>query len=222
MKPTPDYRLYLVTDTALAGARPIEDLVARAVAGGVTLVQLREKQLAARAFLARAEGLRRRLAALGVPLIVNDRPDIALAAGAAGVHLGQGDLPCSAVRRVVGDALIIGVSVSTPDEARRAVDDGADYLAASPVFATPTKSDAPPAVGLAGLRRIAAAARVPVVAIGGLSAANAAKAMRAGAAGVAVVSAIMAAADPAEAAAALRRAVDEGRRARAAPGEKPS
>jgi thiamine-phosphate pyrophosphorylase len=201
-----NFALYLVTDRALAGAQSLDLIVAAAVAGGVTVVQLREKGLDARAFLEEARNIRHRLDARGVPLIVNDRLDVALACGAAGVHVGQHDLPCDVVRRIAGPGMVIGVSVSTVAEAVAAERDGADYLGISPVFATPTKTDAPAATGLDGLRRIRAAVRLPLVAIGGIHAGNAAAVLAAGADGIAVVSAIMAAVDPQRAAAELRRA----------------
>jgi thiamine-phosphate pyrophosphorylase len=208
-----DWSLYLVTDRDLAGGRSIADIVLAAVAGGATVVQVREKSLATRAFLELASALAVLLRPLRVPLVVNDRADVALAAGAAGVHLGQDDLPCAAARRLLGPAAIVGVSVSTAAEARAAEGDGATYVAASPVFDTPTKLDAAPGLGLAGVRAVRAATRLPVVAIGGLGEANAGDVVRAGADGVAVVSAIVAAPEPRAAARALRRAVDAARRA---------
>lgn len=210
MKRTPDYSLYLVTDRRLAGGRAVADVAVAAVAGGVTVVQYREKAGDSRTLLWEVRALRDRLPA-HVPLIVNDRLDIALAAGADGVHIGQGDLPCAAVRRIAGPDLIVGVSVSSPDEAVQAERDGADYLGISPVFDTPTKTDTPLATGLDGLRRIRLAVRLPLVAIGGIHAGNAEAVMRAGADGVAVVSAIMAAPDPQAAAKALAAAVWRGR-----------
>ncbi len=195
--------LYLVTDDGMTRGRPVPEMVVAAVRGGVTAVQLRVKECGARDLLRRARALLALLRPLEVPLIVNDRLDIALAAGADGVHLGQDDLPCAEARRLAGAAFTIGVSVGSAAEARRAESEGADYLGVSPLFATPTKPDAPPATGLEGLRAIRAATRLPLVAIGGLHAGNAAEALRAGADGVAVVSAIMAADDPEAAAAAL-------------------
>ena len=186
------------------------DVAAAAVAGGVTVIQFREKEGDSRTLLWEVRALKDRLP-VHVPLIVNDRLDIALAAGADGVHVGQGDLPCAAVRRIAGPDLIVGVSVSTPAEAVLAERDGADYLGVSPVFDTPTKTDTPLATGLDGLRRIRLAVRLPLVAIGGIHAGNAEAVMRAGADGVAVVSAIMAAADPQAAAKALAAAVWRGR-----------
>ncbi len=209
-----DYALYLVTDRVLAGDRSIASIMAAAVAGGVSLVQVREKGLDTRAFLDEALLIRDLLEPHGVPLIVNDRLDVALACGAAGVHVGQHDLPCAAVRRLAGPGMLIGVSVSTVAEAIAAERDGADYLGVSPVFATPTKTDTPAATGLQGLRQIRAAVRLPLVAIGGMHVGNAAEVVGAGADGVAVVSAIMSAADPQHAAAALRRAVGKALGAR--------
>jgi thiamine-phosphate pyrophosphorylase len=204
MRPNTDYSLYLVTDATLAGARGVEAIVQAAVAGGVTVVQWREKEGDSRTRLARVQYLREWLRLRRVPFIVNDDVDLALACDADGVHVGQDDLPCLAVRRRVGAGMQIGVSVSTVAEARQAVRDGADYLGVSPVFATPTKPDAPAAVGLDGLRAIRAAVTLPLVAIGGIHAGNAAEVTAAGADGLAVVSAIMAAADPCAAAKALR------------------
>lgn len=212
MKRRPDYSVYLVTDRAMAGARLLEAVVRAAVTGGVSIVQIREKTLGGRAFFEAALSLRRLLDELGRPLIVNDRLDIALACGAAGVHLGQEDLPCAEARRLAGPDVLIGVSVSTPGEAVQAERDGADYLGVSPVFDTPTKTDAPPAVGLEGLRRIREVTSLPLVAIGGIHPFNAAEVIRAGADGIAVVSAIMAAPDPCLAATTLTRAVAAGRK----------
>lgn len=209
---TPDYSLYLVTDDVLASGRRVEWVVAEAVAGGVTCVQLREKEAGGRACYERAVALRELLRPLGIPLIVNDRLDVALAAGADGVHLGQGDLPCAEARRIAGPGFLIGVSVSIPAEALAAERDGADYLGVSPVFDTPTKRDTPAATGLDGLRAIRASVRLPLVAIGGIKAANAPEVLRAEADGIAVVSAIMAAPDPCAAARALADAVAYARR----------
>ncbi|MBM4154847.1 MAG: thiamine phosphate synthase [Lentisphaerae bacterium] len=211
MRRTPDYSVYVVTDRALAGGRPLADVVAAALDGGAGIVQVREKILDSRAFFDEVLAVIRVARALGRPVIVNDRVDVALAAGADGVHVGQGDLPCEAVRRMAGPERIVGVSVGSVAEAVAAERAGADYLGISPVFATPTKTDAPPATGLDGLRRIRQAVRLPLVAIGGIHAGNAADVIRAGADGVAVVSAVMAAADPRAAAAGLVRAVAEGR-----------
>jgi thiamine-phosphate pyrophosphorylase len=204
-------RLYLVTDRDLARGRPLAEVVRRALRGGVTAVQVREKALGARRFLEEVRELQSVLAGTGVPLFVNDRVDVALAASADGVHVGQDDLPAAEARRLVGPAILLGVSVATADEARKALSEGADYVSVSPVFLTPTKPDAELAVGLEGVASVrAAAGDAPVLAIGGLDAGNARAVVAAGSDGVAVVSAVMSAPDPEAAAAALRREVDTG------------
>mgnify|MGYP001254151512 FL=1 len=202
-----DYSLYLVTDRALARGRPLADVVRAAVAGGVTCVQLREKEISAREFAAAARELLALLRPLGVPLIVNDRIDVALAAGADGVHVGQQDLSVADARRLGPPGWIVGVSAESAADAAQAERDGADYVGASPVFATPTKTDHAPPLGLDGLRALRAATKLPLVAIGGLHVGNARETIRAGADGLAVVSAIVAADDPRAAAAELRREI---------------
>jgi thiamine-phosphate pyrophosphorylase len=211
MKAAIDFSLYLVTDRPLCGDRSLVDVVRRAVAGGVTAVQVREKDATVREYLAILRDVKAMLDPLAVPLFVNDRVDVALAAGAEGVHVGQQDLPCAEVRRWVGPSRVVGVSVSTPEEAAQAEAEGADYLGVSPVFVTPTKTDTPQATGLDGLRAIRKATRLPLVAIGGIHAGNAATVVAAGADGVAVVSAVMAAEDPESAARALLGEVRRGR-----------
>ena len=136
-----DYSLYLVTDRALARGRPTAEIVQEAVAGGVTCVQLREKDCGTREFLAEARKLLAILRPLGVPLIINDRVDVALAAGADGVHVGQQDLPLADVRRLAPAGWIVGVSAESVEDAIHAVQGGADYIGASPVFASPTKAE---------------------------------------------------------------------------------
>ncbi|RPI97219.1 MAG: thiamine phosphate synthase, partial [Candidatus Aminicenantes bacterium] len=165
-----DYSLYLVADADYASGRDLPGLVDAAVAGGVTVVQLRAKNLGGRAFVGLALEISQRLAGTGVPLLVNDRADIALACGAAGVHLGQDDMPVPAARRLLGPDAAIGVSVNTPEEAVSAEREGADYVGAGPAFATSTKETPRAVLGPAGLARIKRAVRIPVVAIGGISA----------------------------------------------------
>lgn len=204
-------RLYLVTDRDLAGSRPLAEVVRLALRGGVTAVQLREKSLGARRFLEEVRELQAVLAGTGVPLFVNDRVDVALAARADGVHVGQDDLPTAEARRLVGPSMLLGVSVASADEARRALSDGANYVSVSPVFLTPTKPDAELAVGIEGVARVrSAAGDAPVLGIGGINAGNARAVVTAGSDGVAVVSAVMSAPDPEAAAADLRREVDAG------------
>jgi thiamine-phosphate pyrophosphorylase len=211
--PAPQYLLYLVTDAVLSRGRTQAGIVKAAIRGGVTIVQYREKAASTRRMIVEAAELLGICRAAGVPFIVNDRLDVALAIGADGVHVGQDDMPAMAARRLIGEKMLLGVSAGSVEEARKAADDGADYIGASPIFSTPTKPDAPPPLGLDGLRAIAKAVSVPVVAIGGINRGNAAEMMDAGAAGVAVVSAIVAA-DDIEAAARSLRAVLEKVRTR--------
>jgi thiamine-phosphate pyrophosphorylase len=200
--------LYLVTDRGLAGDRPLEEVVLAAVEGGAGVVQLREKELATRAFVESARRLKALLEPRGIPLIVNDRGDVALAAGADGVHLGQEDMAYPDARALLGPDAIIGLSVETPEDVREAEGFDVDYLGVSPIFPTPTKSDTKGAWGLDGLAEVRRMSRHRLVAIGGLNATNAADAIRAGADAVAVVSAICAAADPRRAAEELAAVVD--------------
>lgn len=206
-----DYSLYLVTDRGLGAGRPIEEIVREGIRGGVTIVQLREKLACTREFLDQAFALRKITRESRIPLIINDRVDIALACDAEGVHLGQEDMPCALARRIVGNRMIIGVSVRTPDEAVEAQAAGADYLGAGPVYSTATKTDSQAPIGLPGLREIRRAASIPVVGIGGISAANAREVIRCGAEGIAVVSAIVSSRDPASAALELRSSIMEGK-----------
>ncbi|MEW5772513.1 MAG: thiamine phosphate synthase [Thermodesulfobacteriota bacterium] len=206
-RPVFDPAVYLVTDRGLARGRELLDVVEAAVAGGAGVVQLREKLADTREFLDLARAIKARLAPRGVPLLVNDRVDVALAAGADGAHLGQSDLPYAAARAILGPDALIGLSVETPDQAREAEALDVDYLGVSPVFATPTKTDAGPAWGLAGLADLAAWSRHVLVGIGGIGPANAGEVVRAGARGVAVVSAICAADSPRDAASSLLAAV---------------
>ncbi len=202
-----DYSLYLVTDRALARGRATADVVRAAVAGGATCVQVREKHGGTREFLEEARAVQAVLRGTGVPLIVNDRVDVALAIGAEGVHLGQQDMPLADARRLGPPGWIIGISAESVSDAVRAERDGADYVGVSPVFATPTKTDHAAPLGLTGLRAIRAATKLPLVAIGGVHAGNAREVIRAGADGLAVVSAIVAADDPRAAAEVLRREI---------------
>lgn len=197
--------LCLVTDRGLCGDRSLEHVVMQAVRGGVASVQLREKGLSTRAFVEEALRIKALLAPLGVPLIINDRVDVALAVGANGVHVGQSDMPPRIVRKLMGPQAILGLSVETWEDVVRAQDQPVDYLGVSPVFATLTKSDTRGAWGLEGLARIHAFSRHPLVAIGGLHAGNISAVLQAGAQGVAVVSALCAAEDPAQAAQDLCR-----------------
>lgn len=200
-----DPRLYVITDRTLGGH---EDITRAALAGGATVVQLRDKQASSRRLYEIALRLRHLLADANIALIVNDRVDIALAADTHGVHAGPDDLPVAAARRILGSARVVGASAGTISEAVEAERAGSDYLGVGPVFPTGTKPDAGAPIGLEGLRRIASSVTIPVVGIGGITADNAGKVIEAGAAGVAVISAVAAADDRVRAVRAIRRAVD--------------
>jgi thiamine-phosphate pyrophosphorylase len=202
-----DWSLYLVADTEFAAGKDLLPLVREAVLGGVTVVQLRAKDLGTRDFLDLASRINGQLEKSSVPFLINDRVDIALACGAAGVHLGQHDMPLPDARRLLGPDKTIGISVNTLDEAAKAERLGADYVGLGPIYGTSTKQTTLPVLGPEGIRRLLERIGIPVVAIGGINAANAGAAMRAGAAGVAVVSAILGAADARKAAAELKKRV---------------
>ncbi len=210
-RPDLDLTLYLVTDPELGGRRSIVELIESAVQGGVTVVQLRDKEAEARAMLERARALKRLLDPLGVPLIINDRVDVAAVAG-AGCHLGQTDLPADAARALLGPEPILGVSIDQIEQARSVDPADVDYVAYGPFAATATKSDAGQAIGAAGLAAVRQLTALPLVAIGGLDANNLDAAIQAGADGIAVVSAIMAAADPEAASRTLCAAIEAARR----------
>jgi thiamine-phosphate pyrophosphorylase len=203
-----DLRLYVVLDEATTPPAAFADLAEAAVSGGATAIQLRDKRSGARSLIALAQAVRARLHGRNVPVIVNDRADLALAAGADGVHLGQDDLPAEFARAILGQDAIIGLSVTGEAEIGTVDPALVDHVGLGPIFPTGTKPDAAPALGperFAAIRRLLA---LPVVAIGGIGQDNAAEAIRAGADGVAVVSAVARAADPAAAARALLAEID--------------
>lgn len=202
-------RLYLVTDQASLAGRPLADVVLAAVHGGVSCVQLREKNLPTRDFVAQACALQALLTPLGVPLVINDRLDVALASGAQGVHLGQSDMPVEQARQLLPPQVFIGLSVETLDDVRRSAQQPVDYLGVSPVFPTPTKTDTAAPWGLAGLRQLRGLTDLPLVAIGGIQLGNARDVLRAGASGLAVVSALCAAPDPRVAAQSFQTILNE-------------
>jgi thiamine-phosphate pyrophosphorylase len=206
--------LYLVTDRELCGARGVEAVVAEAVAGGTTMVQLRDDVTTDAELVALARRLVALLKPMGVPLIVNNRVEIAVAVGAAGVHVGQSDASPVEARSRLGPSAIVGLSITEAAQLAAIPADAVDYLGVGPLFATATKPDAAPAMGLAGLAEIRSRTRLPITAIGGLDRANAAAAIAAGADGIAVVSAICAAASPRSAAQELSGLVQAARRER--------
>lgn len=197
-------RLYLVTDRPLSLGRDIAWVVEESVRGGATMVQLREKEIDTREFIALARRLQPILRAAGVPLIINDRVDVALAVDADGVHIGQSDMPYEIARRLLGPDKIIGLSVENMDEVLEANSLDVDYIGVSPVYSTATKTDTAPPFGLDGLKRAVELSAHPTVAIGGMNARTAADALATGVDGIAVVSAICSAPDPREAARYLR------------------
>jgi thiamine-phosphate pyrophosphorylase len=201
-------RLYLVTDQPSLKGRRLIDVVQSAVQGGVSCVQLREKHANSRDFYAQAVALMDLLTPLAIPLIINDRLDIALACGAQGVHLGQSDMPVQAARKLLPPQVFIGWSVETEAHVELSATLPLDYLGVSPVFATTTKTDTATPWGLEGLARIRAATTLPLVAIGGIHIGNVTQLMQAGADSLAVVSAICSADDPRAASQQLRGLID--------------
>ena len=204
-----DYSLYLVTDSRLSLGRSNAQVLQAALRGGVTVVQYREKDASARQMVEQALELRELCRAHGVPFIVNDRVDVALAVDADGVHVGQDDLPAAFARKLIGPDKILGVSAENVEQALAAIAAGADYLGVGAIFSTATKADAGEPIGIPGLIKIARASTIPIVGIAGINASNAGSVIRAGAAGVAVVSAIVGAEDVEPAARELRRVVNQ-------------
>ena len=203
MKPDWDYTLYLVTDRGHMAVARLEDCVEQAIAGGCTMVQLREKKVCAKDFYQIALRVRESTARYGIPLIINDRADIALAVRADGLHIGQDDLPYEAARRIVGEDMVIGVSAHNLREAQEAAAMGADYLGVGALFTTDTKANVVPTT-IEELRRIRCALSIPIVAIGGIRPDNLPLLKDVGLDGIAVSSAIISAQNPAQAARELK------------------
>ncbi len=195
-----DYTLYLVTDRGILGGRDLFEAVEAAIRGGVTLLQLREKEASGREFYELALQMKRVAASHHIPLIINDRLDIALAVDADGLHVGQDDLPVDVARRLLGPGKILGCSVSNEEEAVQAERAGADYLGAGIVYPTGSKEMVTPPIGVEGLRRIKEVISIPVVGIGGIGLHNIEAVREAGVDGIAVISAILGSRDIEEAA----------------------
>lgn len=200
--------VYLVTDRGLCRNRSLTDVVLQALRGGAACVQLREKELSTREFVEEAIAVKKLLLPYRVPLIINDRIDVALACGADGIHIGQDDMPYPAARQLLGPGAIIGLSVETWEDVETSQALDVNYIGVSPVFATPTKTDTKEPWGLEGLRKIKAFSRHPLVAIGGINETNAKAVVEAGAYCLAVVSAICSADNPADAAARIKSIID--------------
>ena len=204
-----DYTLYMVTDRELMSTENLENAVRNAIEGGVTIVQLREKSASTREFYEQAVRIKNITDEYGVSLIINDRIDIALSVNAAGVHIGQSDIPAKVARKIIGEVMVLGVSASSVREALQAQNDGADYLGVGAMFPTGTKTDAQ-TVSMEELRHIRQAVSIPIVAIGGINRENAASFRDTGIDGLAVVSAIISQADIKRAAEELRFQFQKG------------
>lgn len=213
MKPEVDYTLYLVTDSELMSTATVEESVEQAIRGGVSLVQLREKTASSRDCYDTAMRVRDITRQHDIPLIINDRVDIALAVNADGVHVGQSDIPADAVRHIIGPDKLLGVSASNLDEALAAVQMGADYLGVGAMYATGTKGDAA-FTSMAELARIRCSVSLPIVVIGGINLGNAYEFACADINGLAVVSAIVSKPDIAEAAREMKAEFLRGRASR--------
>ena len=207
-----DWSLYVITDAAVIGNRPLPHVVEAAMRGGAGVLQYREKKKPTRRMVQEAAALAALCRRYRAVFIVNDRIDVALAVEADGVHLGQDDMPVDVARRLLGPRRLIGVTVHNLEEIEEAQRSGADYISLAPVFATPTKPDHQTPMGVDGLKRLMEAVRCPAVAIGGINAQNVADVIRTGVVGVCVVSAVLGQDDPEEAARTLRRLMDEARR----------
>lgn len=199
-----DLSLYLVTDSDLSMGRDLEWIVSEAVAGGVTMVQIREKEASTREFIEIAKRVKKALEPYNIAVVSNDRVDVALAADLDGVHIGQSDMTYEDARRLLGEERIIGLSVENMEQVEQANSLDVDYIGISPLYATPTKEDTATPFGLDGCRRAVELSRHRCVAIGGLNATTIEGAMEQGIEGVAVVSAIVSADDPRKAATQLK------------------
>jgi thiamine-phosphate pyrophosphorylase len=205
-------RLHLLTDTVLQTRYSHVDLTRLAIAGGADTIQLRQKSGTTREMIEVAREMKRVCAAAGVTFIVNDRVDVALAADADGVHLGQDDFPIPRARTLLGEDRVIGGSAGTLEEALKCQSEGADYIGFGPVYTTTSKHDAGPASGLSLLTKVMARVSLPVIAIGGITAENAPEVMASGVYGIAVISAVCCQLDPEEATKTLRRAMESRQR----------
>ena len=213
---TVDVRLNAIVDPERANGRPLAELARIVVAGGATLIQLRDKHGTTRRMIEQARAIKAALAGSGVPLVVNDRVDVALVAEADGVHVGQGDMQVEDARRLLGRKAIIGLSIKSVALANAAPIDQLDYVGVGGVYATTSKDNPNPPIGVSGLRDIVDAFRkrrrdLPICGIAGIDAGNAAAVVAAGADGVAVISALSMQADPETAARELRSVVDQAR-----------
>jgi thiamine-phosphate pyrophosphorylase len=207
-----DYSIYVLTDPFLSRGRTPLEIVSMAVNGGAAIIQYRDKRgLSTQSMITEALSLKRVTDEAGIPLIINDRLDIALAIDASGIHLGQDDLPIPVARKYLGKEKIVGASVRTESEVETAIAEGADYLAVSGVFPTTTKLDVGLPLGVEMIKKFSTIASIPVVGIGGINVANAGAVIQCGASGIAVVSAVTSAVDPSAAVRSLKLAIQSAR-----------
>jgi thiamine-phosphate diphosphorylase len=207
-----DYSLYLVTDRNISKGRHNLSVVESAVRGGVSCVQLREKNCSTFEFIEQALLLKKFLSDQNIMLIINDNLEVAQAVGADGIHLGQKDTPLSTAKKIIGDSMIIGISAEYLNDAVRAEKEGADYIGVGPIYSTATKTDTGAPIGLDGLIKIRKSVKIPIVAIGGVNHTNAESVIKSGADGIAVVSAIVSAKNPEKAARELKKIIIEAKR----------
>ncbi|MFL0269494.1 thiamine phosphate synthase [Candidatus Clostridium radicumherbarum] len=186
-----DYSLYLVTDRSFLGNKSLKDAISEAIEGGVSFIQIREKDISTRAFYNIASEVKEVTDYYKVPLVVNDRIDIAQAIDADGVHLGQSDMPIQVARKILGKNKIIGISVENVKEAKVAEENGADYVGVGTIFYTGTKKDINKPIGLEGLKEVCSSIKIPKVAIGGINKNNLKDILKAGVDGAAIISAIL-------------------------------
>lgn len=212
MKKKIDLSLYLITDRKIIGNKNIIEFLSDAIKGGVTAIQLREKECTTREFIQLARQAKTLLQDYDIPLIINDRLDVALAVDADGVHIGQNDIEYVDARRILGNEKTIGVSVETISQVQEAIKNNVDYISISPIFLTPTKPDVQTFWGLDGLREVRKLTSKYLVAIGGINISNARAVLEAGADGIAVVSAICASDNPEYAARNLKSIIDQYKR----------
>lgn len=209
MKPFVDLSLYLVTHRESLSLDDFFQIIRASVEGGVTIVQLREKEASAREMITIGKKLLLLLKPYGIPLIINDRVDVAHAIGADGIHLGQSDLNVKEARAILGEKAIIGLSVESIEQAKAAVEEDVDYLAASPLFHTNTKTNCSAPWGLNGLKQLCEISNIPVIAIGGINETNVEQVIQCGAVGVALVSAIFNSPNPYGAASMMSKRISE-------------
>ncbi|WP_010257256.1 thiamine phosphate synthase [Myroides injenensis] len=207
-----DLSLYLVTDSILTKGKSLEYIVEQAVLGGVTMVQLREKEANTKDFYNTAIRLKKCLSYYNIPLIINDRIDIALACDAAGVHIGQNDMPCDIARKLLGPYKIIGLSVDCIEDVKAANAMDIDYIGISPIFNTPTKSNTASPFGIEGVKQAMKLTNHPAITIGGIQNQNAKEVIQTGVNGIAVVSAIISSEEPQLAAKELSNIIKTNRK----------